>query len=509
MTKTETRILVVEDNPADFYLIEDSLKRGGLEFQARCVMSRDAFVSELKVFEPHLILSDHNVPAFSGHDALGLARNHAPQIPFFFVSGLDSPDVPINLLPSRGAQGFIPKSRLASLVPSIKRLSRENAACRSRLQPETVQEDSIEAFDKTPLAGIYAEYLLDAEGKVLTWSSEAEFIEGYRCEEIIGQPFEVFFSREQRSVADPFNILSHAAMHGSHCLEGWYMGRGEESFAGELKVSALKSNEDELIGFVKRVCRFTPPSRASVRKIVGARARALSSSLLSQQQSIAHDLRTPLRHINQFATLLNETYGKGRSLGDSTERRYLDLISGSARKMDRLLNDYWTFSRLDYVETYPEKVPLEAFVEELMAGFLLERNANAASTPPIHWASKGLPVVYFDPLMAWFVLRVLLSNAIKFSGTRNEARLEIEAFESPDHHLIAVRDHGVGFEMRYSPRVFQLFHSLHDRHQYPGEGVGLANARRMVELHGGRFWVNAAPERGATFYFSVPKVDAF
>lgn len=213
--------------------------------------------------------------------------------------------------------------------------------------------------------------------------------------------------------------------------------------------------------------------------------------------SVSHDLRAPLRHIGGFVDLLIKHQKEGH---DEKSTRYLKFISDAAQRMGELVDDLLAFSRMGRAEMRLTEADLSAMVAEVR-----KELSGACRNRAIDWKIAPLPVVCGDPAMLRLVLLNLVANAIKYTGKREHAVIEIGEKSEEAEHVIFVRDNGVGFDMKYAQKLFGVFQRLHHADEFEGTGIGLANVRRIIVRHGGRTWAEGIPNQGATFYFSLPK----
>lgn len=223
---------------------------------------------------------------------------------------------------------------------------------------------------------------------------------------------------------------------------------------------------------------------------------AATRELESFSYSVSHDLRAPLRHIDGYIEMLTEEAGDALSV---EARRHLQVITDASRRMGQLIDDLLEFSRMGRAELHEERVDLDALVREAMRGLEMATRGRAIS-----WNVSPLPVVTGDPSMLGQVLANLLSNAVKYTRGRSPAQIEIgRAGEENGRLVFYVRDNGAGFDMKYADKLFGVFQRLHRQDEFEGTGIGLANVRRIIARHGGRVWAEAAPDKGATFFFTL------
>jgi len=226
--------------------------------------------------------------------------------------------------------------------------------------------------------------------------------------------------------------------------------------------------------------------------------RAAGREIDSLTYAIVHDLRAPLLHIDGFAQLLQSSPG---AVLDDESRDHLERIIGAARTMNEQLGALVEYSRVNSSELVIAEVDLEAVLSEslqLIRPWTQGRN--------IQWQRTRLPSIRGDEDLLRQVFVDLLSNAVKYTKSRDPAVIEISTrVQRPRELLLFVRDNGVGFDPRYASKLFTPFQRMHSADALRGIGMGLAKVRRIVARHGGRVWADAQVGEGATFYFTLPE----
>lgn len=208
--------------------------------------------------------------------------------------------------------------------------------------------------------------------------------------------------------------------------------------------------------------------------------------------SVSHDLRTPLRSIGGFAGIVLEE--DGAALGPES-RDALERIGRAVARMSALIDDLLRLSRLGRQELRVSRCDLGAIASRLIAEMGAGRSVVATVAPELFAEA--------DRALVGVLLRNLIENALKFSRSRAEARIDVGAEVQDGERVFFVRDNGIGFDPRYAQKIFEVFQRLHDTSAYEGTGIGLALVARIAARHGGRAWATGEPDRGATFYFTL------
>ena len=223
---------------------------------------------------------------------------------------------------------------------------------------------------------------------------------------------------------------------------------------------------------------------------------AANSDLEAFSHSVSHDLRMPLRHIQAYVSMIEES---ALAKLNADEQRRLKGVREAAQRMSQLIDDLLAFSRIGRTAMRKVPVDLNALVQAVINDLQQEVKSRE-----VEWTLQQLPYISGDRALLHQVFLNLLANAVKYTRTRAAARIQVFAVEQDDEIIVGIKDNGVGFDPAYSDKLFGVFQRLHSASDFEGTGVGLANVRRIVQQHGGRTWADSLPDEGATFYFSLP-----
>ena len=268
---------------------------------------------------------------------------------------------------------------------------------------------------------------------------------------------------------------------------------------GTLLLSSQLRKERQLLATVEQSEARYRDLNASLGEVVAARTRHLedvNASLNAFSYSVSHDLRAPLRSIDGFSLMILEDYsGPLRRHGP---RHAWTRVRAAASRMGLLIQSLLDLSRVTAVELSREKVSLSDLARSIVDGL---RAASPGRDVEVAIPS-GLEA-NADPSLTRIVLDNLLSNAWKFSSRQPVARIEMGAIDRDGQPVFYVRDNGAGFAAEAASRLFTPFQRLHTDAEFDGTGIGLATVQRVVQRHDGRIWVESAPGKGATFFFTL------
>jgi PAS domain S-box-containing protein len=375
--------------------------------------------------------------------------------------------------------------------------ARAESAARLRAAEETRLSD--ERF-RMLLGAVrdYAIVLLDADGRVESWSGAAERIFGYPATEMVGE----HFSRLYPVDGDWHRELAKAAAEGRYEEQGLRRRKSGELFWADVVVTLVQSDGGAVRGYAKIVRDVTERKQLDDALTESARKLEVSNRELQDFAMVAsHDLQEPLRKIQMFGDKLLRKCAP--ALGQEGRDWLLRMQSAAARGQS-LIQGLLQFSRVTTKAQPPVRVDLEQTVREVIVD--LESRISE-----VHGRVEvgRLPVVYADPLQMRQLLQNLIANALKFRRAEEPPVIRVDGTANHDNVVhLEVADNGIGFDPKYGDRIFKLFQRLHERGAYEGSGMGLAICRKIVERHGGSITARSMPGQGSTFVIELPMQPA-
>ncbi|MDB9529112.1 ATP-binding protein [Oscillatoria sp. CS-180] len=236
-----------------------------------------------------------------------------------------------------------------------------------------------------------------------------------------------------------------------------------------------------------------------------SRLETLNKELETFAFSVSHDLRSPIRQIEGFVTLLIEQLQQQLTQLDPLDEsavHYLERIQMLTQRSGQMIDDLLQFSRTGRAEMHYTQVSMNRLVQEV-----IRQVQQSSSNRKIHWQIDPLPAVWGDRNLLHKVWQNLIENAVKYTCVRAEADISIGSELRQDEAIFFICDNGIGFSMSEIEHLFGVFQRLSNAEKFEGTGVGLANVQRVIHRHGGRLWAEGQIDQGATFYFSIPVVE--
>lgn len=341
--------------------------------------------------------------------------------------------------------------------------------------------------------------------KVYTWANQPGF--DFFGEDVVGKEAAFYFEGEQETyeTAKPLFNGSENTIYieslqrrndGQKRLLAWWC-RVLKDDSGNV-TGALSSARDitEHEQAEEEIRKLNDELEQRVRNRT-AQLEAANKEMEAFSYSVSHDLRAPLRAVDGYTRILLEDYAANLS---KDAQSICGNIREGAQRMGRLIDDLLAFSRLGRAEMQASPIDMQTLANSVF--FELTTSEKRES---VDFRLQALPGAKGDPTMVRQVWMNLISNALKFSSKREGPIIELGCHEEAKETIYYIRDNGAGFDKQYIHKLFGVFQRLHSTREFEGTGVGLAIVRRIVQRHGGRTWAEGEIDKGATFYFSLPR----
>jgi PAS domain S-box-containing protein len=493
--KKTLKVLMIEDSEMDSALLSAALEDSGYDVQATRIETEKELRDRLQE-NWDIILSDYNLPAFSGLKALQVLTESAQDIPIIIVSGIIGEERAASVIKA-GAHDFIMKDNLSSLGAAVEiQILEWKVRAETRKANRALRES--EERMRVLVDGIkdYAIFMLSPDGHMQSWNNGVQRILGYAEAEFIGLPFATIFTAADQAAGVPEAELAAAKCEGRAESERWCMRKNGTSFWVSGATNALRGTDGELLGFAK-IMHDETERKASTEERERLYFKAQEANRIKDEflATLSHELRTPLNAIIGFSELLS------MDSPDSEDFAYsLDAIHRNAQIQNQLITDLLDVSRIITGKLTLDMQPVELpdlLQESLISVELAARSKGisiatdfAADQEPVLGDKTRLQQVFWN----------LLNNAVKF--TPNNGRVLVRLRSADGRLQIDVEDNGKGIEPDFLPYVFERFRQedgSKTRH-FGGLGLGLAIVRHIVEAHGGTVHVTSGGKgQGAKF----------
>lgn len=324
------------------------------------------------------------------------------------------------------------------------------------------------------------------DGTISSWNNGAESLFGYKASEVIGKNITILFPKDR---FDEEAMILAKIRRGElvRHYESERVKKDGSRVPVSLTISPVRDGNGRIVGASKIARDISDRKKREVEIL------EKNKELEAYSYSISHDLQAPLRKISHYVYMLQQ---KEELSPDAV--KHLQSISRNVHKMSDLINDLLAFSQVSRENVVKAKVDMQALVQNVIEEMVEPGNEN------IHFERRNIPSAYGDAKLIRQVLYNLIANALKYSRTKPEQEIEIGGETDDKKATFFVKDNGVGFDVKYSKKLFKAFERLHTTSEFEGTGLGLAIVQQIISKHGGEVWADARVGEGATFYFSLP-----
>ncbi len=487
-TRLLQNILLIDDNPNDRLLAIRELRKEFSDLQIVEIIDAIEFASVLEADNYDLVITDYQLNWTNGLNILDAVKSSQRDVPVIMFTSSGTQEVAVAAMKA-GLDDYIVKSSRHFLLSQAVRLAWNNAQTRARLAQTSLR----------------LQFLLDQLNVgVFRATLDGELIEsndGFLRLLNLNTPEEarIFFPNHPKlnlidsSGKPPWKKEIQLLRDGKTT---WLMLSetltelgGETVIDGLLQdITERKSNEAAI-----QQLNQTLERRVLQRT---AQLEATNKELETFAYSVSHDLRSPIRQVHSFAELLQQSL-PFMNLSEEISN-YLEMILKLTKRAGKMIDDLLEFSSTGRFEMLYSTIDMNGLVEEVKQQIISQTQDRT-----IIWDIASLPTIKGDRTLIRIVWQNLIENAVKYTGNRDIAEINIGSITNSSEITFFIKDNGVGFDMRYVERIFGIFQRLHTQEEFEGTGIGLANVQRIIHRHQGRIWAESAVDEGTKIYFSL------
>ena len=508
-TEPTANILIVDDDPRTLLAMEALLSGPG-RHTITAASGQEALRWLLRQ-DFSVILMDVRMPDMDGFETADLIRQNERlrHVPIIFLSAIDTLEADVYRGAAKGAVDYLFKPVVPEVLKAKVSVFVDLFHINERLKLKAIQQSEERFRLLVESMQDYAIFMLDPEGRVTSWNTGAERIEGFQPEEIIGAQFARFYPPEDRAQGFPEEALRYAATNGRSEQEGWRVRKDGARFWANTVVSALLDERKDLVGFSvvtrdltekKRIEEVLRESETKLRR----QAQELEQQLIASGRlvslgvitaSMAHEFNNPLGIVMGFTQQLLTEFEP-----DTPNHQALKIIDEETKRCQRIIQELLQFSRPKNADLCPTDI--KQAIDKTMnmvANRLYKQKIEASAM-----IADDLPLIPADPQQLEQVLINLFLNAI--DAMPKGGKLDVEAALKPTREntpsvVITVIDSGSGIDPEDLAKIFQPFFSAK---KGKGIGLGLSISERIIKNHGGMIAVESTPGKGTTFKIHLP-----